>query len=115
MAFSPDGKSLATAGDDKKVKVWDIASSRLVREMKGHTDVITAVAWSADSATLTSAGHDGTVRQWNLTRDYEAGAGQNSSPEMSACFTTDCNAILDLAYSTERTLSVFGATRVGEK
>ena len=41
MAWSPDGKRLATASDDKTAKVWDAASGQELLTLKGHTDGVT--------------------------------------------------------------------------
>ena len=45
MAFSPDGDNAATAGYDKLIKVWDVATGKLVRTLKEHSDAVYAVAF----------------------------------------------------------------------
>ena len=68
VAFSPDGKTLATAGVDGIVRVWSIAESKCLRELKGHTDEVKSVAFGPDGKIL-SGGLDKTVRLWS--RDGE--------------------------------------------
>jgi WD40 repeat protein len=53
------------AGCDKTVQVWDWPSGQEVLALRGHTDVVTAVAFSGDGHRLFSASPDGTVRVWN--------------------------------------------------
>ena len=71
MAFSPDGRRLATAGEDRKVKIWDTASGHEVLTLSGHTDMIYSVAFSPDGRHLASAGA-GTVEGPEMIRIWDA-------------------------------------------
>jgi WD40 repeat protein len=64
VAFSPDGKTLATAGADRLVRLWEVETGRFIRSFEGHTMSVTALAFAPDGKTLFSAGLDKTVRVW---------------------------------------------------
>jgi WD40 repeat protein len=66
LAFSADGKAIASAGEDRKVKLWDLASGTLKTTFVGHGDFVTSLAFSPDHRTLASACLDRTVKLWDL-------------------------------------------------
>jgi WD40 repeat protein len=65
VAFSPDGKTLASAGWDNTVKLWDAATCRKLHTLEGHTDNVYSVAFSPDGMWLASGSEDHTVRVWD--------------------------------------------------
>jgi eukaryotic-like serine/threonine-protein kinase len=71
VAFSPDWKWLATAGEDKSVKVWDSAAGREIFSLLGHTHSVWAVTFSPDGKRLASASDDKTVRVWDFASRQE--------------------------------------------
>ncbi len=64
LAFSPDGKTIASGGET--IKFWDAESGKLVRTIRGHSQTITSVAFSPDSKVLVSGGYDMKLRAWNV-------------------------------------------------
>lgn len=66
LAFSPDGRTLATGCSDKTIRLWDVASGRLLRTLKGHLDAVWALAFAPDGHTLASGCSEKTIRLWEV-------------------------------------------------
>ncbi|PQK09533.1 hypothetical protein BB8028_0001g16030 [Beauveria bassiana] len=70
LEFSRDG-TLASASDDRTVRIWDPAKSNTMKILRGHTDWIFAIAFSHDGKQLASASRDDTVRLWDAATGSE--------------------------------------------
>lgn len=67
LAFSPDGKLLASGGGDGAIRIWKASDGTLVRTLLGHTSNVYGLAFSPNGRQLASAGYyDGTVRIWRV-------------------------------------------------
>jgi hypothetical protein len=71
VAFSPDGRLLASGSWDNTVKLWDVATGREVRTLRGHTDWVRSVAFSPDGRLLASGSWDNTVKLWDVATGRE--------------------------------------------
>ena len=67
LTFSPDGKILASGGDDNTIKLWDVHTGKEIRTLEGHKKSVTSLIFSPDGATLMSS-EDGTSPQlfWDV-------------------------------------------------
>jgi WD40 repeat protein len=66
LAFSPDGRLLATGSENGEVILWDAAGGRRLAQLPGHQWYVDALAFSPDGASLATGGLDKTVRLWDV-------------------------------------------------
>ena len=65
VAFSSDGKRLASASADKTVKLWNAATGQHTLTLKGHTGRIKSVCFSPDGKRIVSGSFDGLIKVWD--------------------------------------------------
>ena len=65
VALGPDGRLLATAGEDATARLWDAASGGCVRTLTGHVGGVSGVAFSPNGRLLATVGEDKTARLWD--------------------------------------------------
>jgi WD40 repeat protein len=68
IAFSPDSTRLASGGEDATVRVWDLATNRLMGEPMQHDEQVSSLAFSPNGTILASASHDDTIRLWDVSQ-----------------------------------------------
>ena len=97
VALSPDGHTLAAAGGDNTITLWDTQThQRVGNPLTGHSDQVQAVAYSPDGRTLASGGWDGAVILWDVSTGRQLG-----DP-----LTNDAGSVLSVAFSPDgRTLA----------
>jgi WD40 repeat protein len=67
VAFSPDGRRVATASSDKTVGIGDVESGQEILMLKGHTEPVVSVRFSSDGSRLITASLDQSIRIWDAT------------------------------------------------
>ncbi len=64
LVFSPDGQTLASAGEGGGLKLWHVATRQVALTLKGHVGTVKGIDFSRDGNFMASCGLDGTVRLW---------------------------------------------------
>ena len=67
VAWSPDGKQLATGSWDNSIKLWEANTGKLQHTVQGHKNRVHKIAWSPDGQHLASCGWDGAIKIWDGT------------------------------------------------
>ena len=75
LSFSPDGRRLASAGFDAKIKIWDTESGLELLTLNGHTSWIWKMQFSPDGRRILSCGRDKTLRIWDASPLQDDAAG----------------------------------------
>jgi WD40 repeat protein len=66
LAFSPDGRTLASGGEDRTVNLWDPMTGQERAVLPGHADRILRVQFLPDASAMLTVGRDGAVKRWRV-------------------------------------------------
>ena len=90
VAFSPDGKMLATGADNGAVTLWNTSDGRAVRVLSGMSDWVRSIAFSPDGKTLAAGAIDTTIKLWEVASGREVRVlSGHSGPVLSIAFSPD--------------------------
>jgi WD40 repeat protein len=73
LAFTPDGRWLASGSWDKTVKIWDVETGHELQTLAGHNRPIYTVAFDSRGRWLAAGSQDGTIKLWQLGEAAEQG------------------------------------------
>jgi WD40 repeat protein len=93
VAFSPDGKLLATSGSDQLIRIWDRNPLQCTITLKGHRSEVWAVAFAPDGQTIASAGKEGSIIFWSL-RSEPAQTRRLEGPSLPLWFSPSGKVLL---------------------
>ena len=95
VAFSPDGRILASGSQDNTVRLWDATTGRGVRLLEGHTQTVTSVVFSPDGKVLASGSRDNTIRLWDAVKGSRNGVLEGHTDWVtSIAFSPDGTALI---------------------
>jgi WD40 repeat protein len=107
LQFSPDGQTLATGGNDKTIRFWDVSSLKLTFTLFGHTDEVSALAYSSDGGTLASSAAN-RVTMWNIASHEElASLEGNNVPVQHIAFSPNGSSLATCSRLSQGSCQVF--------
>jgi WD40 repeat protein len=103
LAFSPNERYLATAGEDASVCIWDVATGARLCDLTGQLTVFTSVAWSLGGDRLVGGGDDGTITIWDTASHQQVGRLKGDpKPIRSLAFLPDGQRLVSVSLESLR-------------
>lgn len=87
--FHPAGQQLAVASLVQTIRIWDVQTHKLVHELLGHLEAVTALAYSPDGHWLASGGDDRTIRLWDTSTGEQVEVIELDSQIKALVFSPD--------------------------
>jgi glucose repression regulatory protein TUP1 len=84
VAISPDGRWVAAGSLDTVVRIWEVATGKLVERLRGHRDSVYSVAFTPDGRGLVSGSLDKTLKYWDVSGLNVSAGGVKSKKEGAA-------------------------------
>jgi WD40 repeat protein len=107
VAFSPDGKRIATGSIDKTAKIWDTESGKELLTLRGHSNTVESVAFSPDGKRIATGSGDATAKVWDTKSGEELMTLRALSTVTSVAFSPDSRRIVTGGY--DKTAKIWDA------
>ncbi|MGH3376871.1 MAG: WD40 repeat domain-containing serine/threonine protein kinase [Actinoallomurus sp.] len=113
VTFSPDGRTIATGGQDHAVRLWSVAGHRSTGTLTGHRHPVSTTAFSPDGRTLATGAYDGKVILWNASSHHAITTLDTHGRGVGALTFSPDGTLLATAGDTVRLWNVAGHRELG--
>ena len=108
VAWSPDGRSIVSGGDDRIARIWDAETGEQIHLLEGHRRSILSAAWSPDGRGIVTASSDNTARIWHAEKGEQLRCLEgHKSTVRSAAWSPDGKWIVTAG--ADRTMRIWNA------